>query len=149
MTLPAGAHDVEDLTRKDISFGLPKETESLTTVEVYDSDNNGRDEIYLSGSGFDDAPAPNDDYVKTEGILVYEYNPDSSRWEQFGNGLPGEGSGLSFGALGIGDIDDDGKLDIAAPVPKDGMKIWGVKRKVCISIQVMDLVTIIISIRFP
>ncbi len=113
MTLPAGAQDVEDLTRKDISFGLPQETESLTTVEVYDSDNNGRDEIYLGASYFTN----NDEDVLSEGIFAYEYNPSSTRWETFGSGLPGEGSGVAFAAIGLGDINEDGKIDIAAPVP--------------------------------
>ncbi|MGA1820101.1 MAG: PKD domain-containing protein [Thermoplasmatota archaeon] len=117
-SISGSAQSTEDLTRKDESIGLPQETASFTTVEVFDSDRNGRDEIYLGGSSFDNDQDPGEDnYVKTEGIHAYEYDPDASRWLPFGSGLPGEGSGLAFAAIGLGDVNGDGEMDVAGPVP--------------------------------
>ncbi|MGA1820102.1 MAG: FG-GAP-like repeat-containing protein [Thermoplasmatota archaeon] len=116
--IPTWAQDVEDLTRKDISLGLPQDTDSFASLEVFDSDDNGRYEIYMGGSSFDNDPDPGEDnYAKTEGIRAYEYDPEDERWEPFGSGLPGEGSGIAFAAIGLGDINGDGEMDIAAPVP--------------------------------
>lgn len=96
--------------RTDISFGLPQDGFSFTTVESFDSDGNGKDEIYLGGAGFTDN-------ALTEGILAYEYDIASGQWNEFGSGLPGDGSGNYYGALGLGDINGDGEMDIAAPLP--------------------------------
>jgi len=102
---------VEIEGRTGISKGLPQETDSFSTVEVFDSDGDGQDEMFLGGSGFRDGS------IRTEGIRSYEYDADAEEWESFGSGLPGEGSGLYYGAIGLGDLNDDGEMDIAAPIP--------------------------------
>jgi len=109
MVIPVSG--AEDPTRSDASAGLPQETDSFSTVEVYDSDGDGRDEIYMGGSGFRDGT------VLTEGIRAYEFDPSGMSWEPFGTGLPAEGSALYYGALGLGDVNGDGEMDIAAPIP--------------------------------
>jgi hypothetical protein len=109
MVMPVSG--AEDPTRSDASAGLPQETDSFSTVEVYDSDSDGKDEIYLGGSGFRDGN------IRTEGIRAYEFDPSGMSWEPFGSGLPAEGSGLYYGALGLGDVNGDGEMDIAAPIP--------------------------------
>ena len=108
--IPTRAQDESGLSQAEISLGLPQEIDSFTTVEVFDSDGDGLDEMFLGGAGFTDN-------VMTEGIRAYEFDPGTSRWAPFGSGLPGVGDGLYFGALGLGDINGDGEMDIAAPVP--------------------------------
>lgn len=97
--------------RTAISIGLPQDTDSFSTVEVFDSDGDGLDEMYLGGSGFRDGS------IRTEGIRSYEYDPDGGTWEPFGTGLPGDGSEMYYGAIGLGDVNGDGEMDIAAPIP--------------------------------
>ncbi|MCK5773470.1 MAG: VCBS repeat-containing protein, partial [Thermoplasmata archaeon] len=97
--------------RLQISGGLPQETASFTTVEVFDSDHNGLDEIFMGGAGFVESQA------RTEGIRAYEYDSSQGSWREFGTGLPGDGSGEYYGAIGLGDINGDGEMDIAAPKP--------------------------------
>ena len=97
--------------RLQISDGLPQETASFTTVEVFDSDDNGLDEIFMGGAGFGESQA------QTEGIRAYEYDSSQGSWQEFGTGLPGDGSGKYYGAIGLGDINDDGEMDIATPKP--------------------------------
>ena len=97
--------------RLQISDGLPQEAASFTTVEVFDSDHNGLDEIFMGGAGFADSE------VRTEGIRAYEYDSSQGSWQEFGTGLPGDGSGKYYGAIGLGDINGDGEMDIAAPKP--------------------------------
>ncbi len=97
--------------RLQISDGLPQETASFTTVEVFDSDRNGLDEIFMGGAGFVESQ------VRVEGIRAYEYDSSMGSWQEFGSGLPGDGSGKYYGAIGLGDINDDGEMDIAAPKP--------------------------------
>ena len=53
-------------SRVQISNGLPQETASFSTVEVFDSDNDGNDEIFLGGAGFTTSA------VQTEGIRAYD-----------------------------------------------------------------------------
>jgi len=89
-----------------ISTGLTQDA-SFTSVEVWDFDGDGLDEIYLGGAG---RSAP-----KTEGIHAFEYNSGTSQWNVFGSGLPGSSSGEYFGALGLGDLNKDGKMDVVAP----------------------------------
>ena len=97
--------------RIQISDGLPQETASFSTVEVFDSDRNGLDEIFMGGAGFANSQ------VRVEGIRAYEYDSSLGRWMEFGSGLPGDGSGEYYGAIGLGDINGDGEMDIAAPKP--------------------------------
>ena len=105
------ADGAETLTVVEASFGLPQDTDSFSTVEVFDSDGNGKDEIYLGGAGFVEGT------VLTDGIRAYEYDTDAGKWEPFGSGLPGEGSGVNYGGLGLGDVNNDGEMDIVGPVP--------------------------------
>ena len=105
------ADGAETLTVVEASFGLPQDTDSFSTVEVFDSDGNGKDEIYLGGAGFVEGTA------LTDGIRAYEYDTDAGKWEPFGSGLPGEGSGVNYGGLGLGDVNNDGEMDIVGPVP--------------------------------
>lgn len=105
------AEGADTLQRVEASFGLPQETESFSTVESFDSDGNGKDEMYLGCAGFVEGN------VVSEGIRAYEYDPDSGQWEPFGSGLPGEGSGVNYGGLGLGDVNNDGEMDIVGPVP--------------------------------
>jgi hypothetical protein len=93
--------------RTDISDGLPGEA-SFTTVEVFDTDSDGLDEIYLGGSG---SGSP-----RTQGIRAYEYNTIQGHWNKFGHGLVGMDSGKYYGALSLGDLDKDGNIDIVAPL---------------------------------
>ncbi|MGA1822433.1 MAG: PKD domain-containing protein [Thermoplasmatota archaeon] len=111
VSMPETAESVEIEGRTSISVGLPQETDSFTTVEVFDSDGDGLDEMFLGGSGFRDGN------IRTEGIRAYEYDPGSGVWEPFGSGLPGEGSEMFYGAIGLGDINGDGNMDITAPIP--------------------------------
>ncbi|MEA3558842.1 MAG: VCBS repeat-containing protein, partial [Candidatus Thermoplasmatota archaeon] len=108
--MPPGASALQISGRTDISYGLPQETASFSTVGSFDSDRDGNDEMFLGGAGFTDN-------VLTEGILAYEYDLAQGSWNEFGNGLPGEGSGVYYGALGLGDVNGDGEMDIAAPLP--------------------------------
>jgi hypothetical protein len=93
--------------RTEISEGLPNEA-SFTTVEVNDTDFDGQDEIYLGGAG---RSSP-----KTQGIHAFEYNTTLSKWEEFGHGLAGKDSGKYYGALSLGDVDNDGNIDLIAPL---------------------------------
>ena len=97
--------------REGSSTGLPQSPYSFSSVEVFDSDNDGRDEIYMGGSGFLDMEE------RTEGIQAYELNAATGSWMPFGSGLPGKGSGEYYGALGLGDINGDGYMDIVGPKP--------------------------------
>ena len=93
--------------RIEISTGLPSYA-SYSSVEVGDADEDGKYEIYLGGAG---RTTP-----KTQGIDAFEYNPGNGQWAAFGSGLPGDSSGKHYGALGIGDINDDDNLDVVAPI---------------------------------
>jgi len=93
--------------RMAASTGLPQDA-SYSTVEVYDNDGDGLYEIYLGGAGRN---------PKTKGIYAFEYNPAGSSWSAFGSGLPGSDTGGYYGGLGLGDVNGDGNVDIAAPVP--------------------------------
>jgi hypothetical protein len=97
--------------RTDISSGLPQSPSSFSSVEVFDSDSDGKDEIYMGGCGFLDMG------TRTEGIHAYEFSPGANMWTPFGSGLPGKGSGEYYGALGLGDINGDGHMDIIGPKP--------------------------------
>ncbi len=99
----------ETLAISEASFGLPQETDSFSTVEVFDSDGDGLDEIFMGGSGFRDGD------IRTEGIRAYEYDRIEGRWEPFGSGLPGPGSGVYYGAIALGDVNDDGEYGHFSP----------------------------------
>jgi hypothetical protein len=91
----------------ELSKGLPNK-ESFTTVEVYDVNGNGQDELYLGGAGRGS--------VKTAGIHAFEYDIDIGEWKKFGHGLPDKSSGKYYGALSFGDVDNDGNIDLIAPL---------------------------------
>ncbi len=93
--------------RTEISKGLPEDA-SFSAVDVFDSNGNGRDEIYLGGA----SRLPRYTY----GIWAYEFDLDLGEWVKFGSGLPGDDCGKSYGALDFGDLDNDGDLDIIAPL---------------------------------
>jgi hypothetical protein len=107
----AGQGNDGELNRIHSSAGLPQETDSFSAVESFDIDNDGSDEIILGGAGF-----VNGD-IRTEGIRIYGYDAASGVWEPFGSGLPGDGSSVYYGALGMGDVNDDGNVDIVGPIP--------------------------------
>jgi hypothetical protein len=93
--------------RTQISDGLPSEA-SFSTVEVFDTDFDGQDEIFLGGSG---RGSP-----ETQGIRAYEYNVSHNEWNEFGHGLAGKDSGKFYGALSLGDVNNDGNIDLIAPL---------------------------------
>jgi hypothetical protein len=95
-----------DITGKTAISGGLLQSGSFTTVEVWDHDKDGKDEMYLGGAGRSNP--------KTQGILAYEFNNATKTWAAYGSGLPTTGY---YGALGLGDVNKDGYLDIAAPVP--------------------------------
>ncbi|MGA1794152.1 MAG: PKD domain-containing protein [Thermoplasmatota archaeon] len=104
------------------STGL-MQSASFTTVETWDADKDGNYEIYLGGAGRTNP--------RTRGISAYEYVVSNSTWVSFGSGLPGPGSGEYYGALGLGDVNKDGNLDIVAPIPSmwyatstNAVEIW-------------------------
>jgi K319-like protein/VCBS repeat protein len=104
------------------SSGL-MQSASFSTVEVWDSDDDGLDEIYCGGAGRSNP--------KTRGISAYEYVVSNSTWVSFGSGLPGPSGGEYYGALGLGDVNEDGNLDIVAPIPSqwyststNAVEIW-------------------------
>ena len=88
--IPAEAQDDNAMARSEKSIGLPQETDSFTTVETYDSDDDGLEEIYLGGSGFTE----NQDDVLTEGILmssiqqIPDGNPLEAAFQEMGAGSP-------------------------------------------------------------
>jgi hypothetical protein len=108
-TIGAGEGDHTRLItgRTEISDGLPSQA-SFTTVEVFDTDYDGQDEIYLGGSG---SGSP-----RSQGIRAYEYNTTLGEWNEFGHGLAGKDSGKYYGALSLGDVNNDGNIDIVAPL---------------------------------
>ncbi|MGA1849088.1 MAG: PKD domain-containing protein, partial [Thermoplasmatota archaeon] len=104
------------------SSGLPQSA-SFTTVETWDADDDGKYEIYLGGAGRSNP--------RTQGISAYEFSTSTSSWSTFGSGLPGSSSGEYYGALGLGDVNKDGNLDIVAPIPSqwyatstNAVEIW-------------------------
>ena len=107
--LPAWGAPTREVTgRTAASTGL-LQSASFTTVEVHDQDKDGKDEIYLGGAGRSNP--------RTQGLHAYEYSTSTASWSAFGSGLPGTSSGRYFGGLGLGDVNGDGWMDIAAPVP--------------------------------
>ena len=70
--------------RTEISNGLANDA-SFTTVDVFDTDGDGLDEIYLGGAG---RSSP-----RTHGIQAFEYNTTLREWKEFGHGLAGKDSG--------------------------------------------------------
>jgi hypothetical protein len=93
--------------RTEISNGLPGQA-SFTTVEVSDTDFDGQDEIYLGGSG---SGSP-----RTQGIRAYEYDTTVGEWNEYGYGLARKDSGKYYGALSLGDVNNDGNIDLVAPL---------------------------------
>lgn len=91
----------------DISNGLPEDA-SFSAVDVFDADGDGLDEIYVGGAGRTEP--------KSAGIRAYEYDPGRDVWNDFGNGLASENSGKYYGALGFGDLNNDGNIDLVAPL---------------------------------
>ncbi len=95
------------ITGKDYRSSGLLSSGSFTAVEAYDHDNDGKDEIYLGGAGRNNP--------KTQGIRAYEYDPSAKTWSAYGSGLPDGSSGDYYGALGVGDVNKDGYMDIIAP----------------------------------
>jgi hypothetical protein len=69
----------------------------------------------VNGDGYDDLIAGAGQYpsskVDTYGIKVYTWKVSSSSWEANSTGLPTTGN---FAGVDIGDVDDDGDMDIVA-----------------------------------
>lgn len=104
------------------STGLPQSS-SFTTVATWDADDDNKYEIYLGGAGRTNP--------RTQGIYAFEFSTSTSSWSAFGSGLPGSSSGEYYGALGLGDVNKDGNLDIVAPIPSqwyatstNAVEIW-------------------------
>jgi hypothetical protein len=122
ITISERDHTRQITGRTDISNGLPQKA-SYTTVEVFDVDSDGQDELYLGGAGRG--------AVKTAGINAFEYDKDTRKWNKFGHSLPDEGSGKYYGALSFGDVNNDGNVDLIAPLHtkwydgnKNGIEIY-------------------------
>ncbi|WP_455393123.1 FG-GAP repeat domain-containing protein [[Eubacterium] cellulosolvens] len=107
ITADEGSHTRQIQGRTVLSDGLPNKS-SFTTVEVFDANGNGQDELYLGGGGRGS--------VKTAGIHAFEYDNEVGEWQKFGTGLPGKSSGKYYGALSFGDVNHDGNLDLIAPL---------------------------------
>ncbi|MFW3145577.1 MAG: PKD domain-containing protein [Thermoplasmatota archaeon] len=103
---PAPTRDITGNTK--VSTGL-MQSASFSTVEVSDFDDDGQDEIFLGGAGRSNP--------RTRGISAYTFHTNNNTWSSFGSGLPGPGTGEYYGALGLGDVNKDGNMDIAAPIP--------------------------------
>ena len=86
-TLGEGDHTRQIQGRTEISDGLPNKN-SYTTVEVFDVDGNGQDELYLGGAGRGSS--------KAAGIHAFEYDKGLGKWNKFGHGLPDKGSGKYY-----------------------------------------------------
>ena len=121
-TTAEGVHTFLIGGRTEISKGLPEKA-SFSSVEVYDADGNGLDELYVGGAG---RISP-----KTPGIRAFEYNAALGEWKEFGHGLPGKNSDKYYGALSFGDVDNDGNVDLIAPLltkwydgDKNGIEVY-------------------------
>jgi len=121
-TFGEGSHTRQIQGRTELSAGLPNKA-SFSSVEVFDVNGNGQDELYLGGAGRGS--------VKTAGIHAFEYDKESKEWKRFGTGLPEQSSGKYYGALSFGDVNGDGNVDLIAPLhtqwysgDKNGIEVY-------------------------